>query len=101
MAQQTIKEELEETLMKELISQFAPKLKKYVGPMSNKLKSFLKDKNKSLHIKLANDDIYLLVLDNAAITSFEVNKGGFDTYPVDKFIELLISGDLEALMAQE
>ena len=57
MAQQTIKEELEETLMKELISKFEPKLKKYVGPMSNKLKSFLKDKNKSLHIKLANDDI--------------------------------------------
>ncbi len=89
MAQeQTMKEEAEEFLMKELISQFAPKLKKYVRPMSNKLKAFLKDKNKSLHVKLAGDDIYLIVIDNAAVTSFEVDEGGFDTFPVEKFIEL-------------
>ena len=94
----TFIKEAEEMLMKEMITQFLPKIKKYAGPMRDKLFKFLEDNKKCLHIRIAGDEIYLLVIDNDKITAFDVEDDGYATFPVDQFLPMLVSGDLEALM---
>lgn len=96
--EQSIKEEVQEVVIKELIEQFLPKLQKYAKPMRNKLYQFLKENDKCLHLKIAGDEIILLVIDEPKITEFEVEDDGYTMYPVDKFIPMLVSGELKELL---